>query len=231
MQSTGYIAVSVLAISCARTEPYVDANFVFSQPDASVNGSIDSGAVRPMFDSCANVLVAIPPRPRECNCGPREECRGGVCTLECVACSSLSPCPGDWFCDRVFPPSCEGQCRRHQPSCASIETSIELNLHEYQCRQSEYCQFRHRVDAQANRIECIILSSASCFSSSDFLSGSCVTHGAGIGVRYLNDSGFDYGTSDAVIPPEEFETEIATIFRLCAPTFQKWDGGLYRFRF
>lgn len=84
---------------------------------AEDSGLPDSGWERPVFGSCEGVLVAVPERPSECGCQPRQNCVRGSCTWECVACSSLSPCSAGWTCDFISPPYCEGVCRRALMDC------------------------------------------------------------------------------------------------------------------
>ncbi len=225
--------------------------------DAGPRSAVDAGPERPLFDSCEDAGVELPPRASDCGCEPGAECHLGACSWDCSRCSSLSPCPAGYRCDFVWPPLCEGVCRRELEPCATPPSGrVELELTAWQCSPDfqRKCRFLHAVsrDGGVTSVSCSVaatwldggvalgtvettrdawspLFSAACHSSAELTAWECVTHGAEIHARYPDGGGFEYGSTSAAQPPSAFTTSATDVFRLCAPRFRSWDGGHYPF--
>lgn len=251
------------ALECGQacsTPGLTDAGADANSPDGGVQdaGGVDSGPERPVFASCEGVLVAIPDKPPECGCEPRQDCLRGSCTWECVACSSLSPCPAGWSCDFISPPFCEGVCRKSLDPCPVTPAQfLEVDLVEWGCREdlTGRCVFRHELSRSDGTLRCLVfppeqvdgglllavldagsvdwdgLSTARCLTTSELTSEACFTVQAEVHVRFDDDAGFEYGSSTAFKVPPAFELPVEDSFSACAPSFRGWDGGIYRYRY
>lgn len=256
------VALSALGGCGCRTEPGLDSGAPAGDGgdggDLEDGGAYDSGQPRPQFQSCDGVMVALPARPPDCGCDPRQDCHLGSCTWQCAPCSSLSPCPPGWICDLVSVPYCEGVCRTHSDDCQVVPNgSVTLDLVWRLCGGNKGgCTFRHDVtsDAGVTTVSCSIVAEwldsgvqigtaqgdaglwtglfvAGCVSSVRLASRSCLSNQAEVVVKFSEDAGFEYGTGTAFRPPAVFESAAAKIFGLCAAQFRSWDGGTYPYTY